>query len=185
MENDTLPPMDQLTANSSANEDEYVLFNKQSSIDMPAVVTDISSIHITATNPIEAILPRHQIYQFVQLFFDYIYPLTPCVHPPSIWRDLRARREEREGENEWTHMILSLVASTLAQLPKFVNKMPIEQCLSVIDTCWTSVTTYLREGAENGTIDRSEFIYLRRQFNVPADQGRRHIIFVRPMTRCG
>lgn len=162
MDYDPLPPMDELTADTSGNEGEYMLFNQESSIGLSEVVTDVSPIQATTPNPLEAILPRHQIYQFVQLFFDYIYSLTPCVHPPSIWRDLRARREEREGEDEWTHMILSLVASTLAQLPKALNEMPMEQCLSIIDTCWTSVTTYLKEDAENGTIDRSESNYWSR-----------------------
>lgn len=162
MDYDPLPPMDGLTANTSGNEDEYMLFNEEASISLPAVVTNVSPIQSTTPNPLEAILPRDQIYQFVQLFFDYIYSLTPCVHPPSIWRDLRARREEREGEDEWTHMILSLVASTLAQLPKALNEMPIEQCLSIIDICWSSVMTYLKSDAENGTIDRSKSIHLSR-----------------------
>lgn len=154
------PPglMDELITNTSMVGNELMDFYEETTIDLPAVVTDFSpSQGITdIKNPLEAILPRHQIYKFVQLFFDYIYCLTPCVHPPSIWRDLRAKREEREGEEEWAHMILSLIASTLAQLPKALNEMPNEECLSTIATCWTAVTTYLHKDAEKCTINRSE-----------------------------
>ena len=151
--------VDEPAADLLAQTEDYMIFN-----DDPIIVQSLPDIEDPSTpqpipsvrNPLEAILPRHQICQFVQLFFDYIYCLTPCVHPPSIWRDLRAKREEREGEDEWTHMILSLIASTLAQLPKALNTMPNEQCVSIIASCWTSVSRYLRKDAEESTVDRSE-----------------------------
>jgi len=150
--------VDEPTADPWPVGEDYTLFHEDPSV---ALSLDIGGINSpdprpNLLNPLEAILPRHQINQFVHLFFDYIYCLTPCVHPPSIWRDLEARREERDGEEEWTHMILSLIASTLAQLPKAVSGMSNEQCVSIITQCWTLVTTYLRKDAEESTVDRSK-----------------------------
>ena len=157
--------------------EDYPLFHEDPSMALSLDITDVNSPDRQANplNPLEAILPRHQIDQFVHLFFDYIYCLTPCVHPPSIWRDLEARREERHGEEEWTHMILSLIASTLAQLPKAVSGMSSEQCVSIITQCWTSVTGYLRMDAEKSTVDRSKYLPLCWFY---ATANRRHPLFV-------
>jgi hypothetical protein len=45
---------------------------------------------------LEDVAPRDTIMLIIALFFDFVYPLSPCVHKPSYMADLHARREERD-----------------------------------------------------------------------------------------
>ncbi|KZV78043.1 hypothetical protein EXIGLDRAFT_847839 [Exidia glandulosa HHB12029] len=63
---------------------------------------------------IDAVCPRERISQIIGLFFDFVYPLTPCVHKPSFLADFAARREE--SDPLFFALVMSTVASTLVQL---------------------------------------------------------------------
>ena len=62
------------------------------------------------------IAPREMLLQIVQLFFDFVYPLTPCIHRPSFMADLGNRREERDPL--FFALVMSTVAATLVQVPR-------------------------------------------------------------------
>ncbi|KAF9077532.1 fungal-specific transcription factor domain-containing protein [Rhodocollybia butyracea] len=72
---------------------------------------------------LEEIAPRDTIYLIIALFFDFVYPLTPCVHKPSFMADLHARREERDPL--FFSLVMSTVASTLVQVPR--SYLPMER----------------------------------------------------------
>ncbi|KAE9394901.1 hypothetical protein BT96DRAFT_886204 [Gymnopus androsaceus JB14] len=72
---------------------------------------------------LEEIAPRDTIYLIIALFFDFVYPLTPCVHKPSFMADLHARREERDPL--FFSLVMSTVASTLVQVPR--SYIPLER----------------------------------------------------------
>lgn len=72
---------------------------------------------------LEDIAPRDTIMLIIALFFDFVYPLTPCVHKPSYMADLHARREERDPL--FFALVMSTVASTLVQLPR--SYLPMER----------------------------------------------------------
>jgi len=74
-------------------------------------------------NSLETIAPRDTIQLIIALFFDFVYPLTPCVHKPSFMADLHARREERDPL--FFALVMSLVASTLVQVPR--SYLPMER----------------------------------------------------------
>lgn len=59
----------------------------------------------------------------IALFFDFVYPLTPCIHKPSFMADLHSRREERDPL--FFALVMSTVASTLVQLPR--SYLPMER----------------------------------------------------------
>lgn len=65
---------------------------------------------------LEEIAPRDTISLIIALFFDFVYPLTPCVHKPSFMADLHAHREERDPL--FFALVMSTVASTLVQVPR-------------------------------------------------------------------
>ncbi|PPR05349.1 hypothetical protein CVT24_007963 [Panaeolus cyanescens] len=65
---------------------------------------------------LEEIAPRDTISLIIALFFDFVYPLTPCVHKPSFMADLHSRREERDPL--FFALVMSTVASTLVQVPR-------------------------------------------------------------------
>jgi hypothetical protein len=62
------------------------------------------------------IAPREMLLQIIQLFFDFVYPLTPCIHRPSFMADLNNRREERDPL--FFALVMSTVAATLVQVPR-------------------------------------------------------------------
>lgn len=72
---------------------------------------------------LEEIAPRDTISLIIALFFDFVYPLTPCVHKPSFMADLHARREERDPL--FFALVMSTVASTLIQVPR--SYLPMER----------------------------------------------------------
>lgn len=72
---------------------------------------------------LEEIAPRDTISLIIALFFDFVYPLTPCIHKPSFMADLRARREERDPL--FFALVMSTVASTLVQVPR--SYLPMER----------------------------------------------------------
>ncbi|KAJ8080378.1 hypothetical protein PM082_017211 [Marasmius tenuissimus] len=76
-----------------------------------------------APHRLEEIAPRDTISLIIALFFDFVYPLTPCVHKPSFMADLHARREERDPL--FFALVMSTVASTLVQVPR--SYLPLER----------------------------------------------------------
>jgi hypothetical protein len=74
---------------------------------------------------LESIIPRDTVSLIIALFFDFVYPLTPCVHKPSFMADLHARREERDPL--FFALVMSTVASTLVQVPR--SYLPMERCV--------------------------------------------------------
>jgi hypothetical protein len=72
---------------------------------------------------LEEIAPRETISLIIGLFFDFVYPLTPCIHRPSFMADLNSRREERDPL--FFALVMSTVASTLVQVPR--SYLPMER----------------------------------------------------------
>lgn len=65
---------------------------------------------------LEDVAPRETILLIISLFFDFVYPLTPCIHKPSFMADLQSRREERDPL--FFALVMSTVASTCVQVPR-------------------------------------------------------------------
>lgn len=72
---------------------------------------------------LEDVAPRDTIMLIVSLFFDFVFPLTPCVHKPSFMADLHSRREERDPI--FFALVMSTCASTLVQVPR--SFLPMER----------------------------------------------------------
>lgn len=82
---------------------------------------------------LEDVAPRDTIMLIVALFFDFVYPLSPCVHKPSYMADLHARREERDPL--FFALVMSTVASTLVQLPRSYLPMGRNAVRKLAQTC--------------------------------------------------
>ncbi|KAH9049879.1 fungal-specific transcription factor domain-containing protein [Lactarius hengduanensis] len=82
---------------------------------------------------LEDVAPRDTIMLIVALFFDFVYPLSPCVHKPSYMADLHARREERDPL--FFSLVMSTVASTLVQLPRSYLPMGRHAVRKLAQTC--------------------------------------------------
>ncbi|KAF8500953.1 fungal-specific transcription factor domain-containing protein [Russula emetica] len=82
---------------------------------------------------LEDVAPRDTIMLIIALFFDFVYPLSPCVHKPSYMADLHARREERDPL--FFALVMSTVASTLVQLPRSYLPMGRFAVRKLAQTC--------------------------------------------------
>ncbi|WVQ97169.1 hypothetical protein IAU59_004279 [Kwoniella sp. CBS 9459] len=110
-------------------------------------------------NPLDAVLPRSTLHQILDLFFDYIYCLIPCVHRPSFTHDVNTKREERVGQEEWTALVLIIVASTLVQLPRSFISMSRKEVRELVIACYDKVKDYLIKDYEQITVTRTIIVY--------------------------
>ncbi len=108
-----------------------ILLSPMRSVPILYIIGPISSTRVMPVQPpaqipplsfyyrphrLEEIAPRDTISLIIALFFDFVYPLTPCVHKPSFMADLHAHREERDPL--FFALVMSTVASTLVQVPR-------------------------------------------------------------------
>ncbi|KAK6905602.1 hypothetical protein I203_106432 [Kwoniella mangroviensis CBS 8507] len=127
-------------------------------------------------NPLEKILPRHLLYEIIDLYFDYIYCLIPCLHRPSFTHDLNVKREERPNEEEWTSLVLAIVGSTLTQLPRSFVRMSRKETKDLIIACNSRIRDYVVKDFPAITINRAIIFYhclfmTRVMGGIPAGKG--------------
>lgn len=84
------------------------------SIPAPTTVPPLSYYY--RPRRLDEIAPRETIFLIIALFFDFVYPLTPCIHKQSFMADLHSRREERDPL--FFALVMSTLSSTLVQLPR-------------------------------------------------------------------
>ena len=87
----------------------------------PSVVPPLSYYY--RPRRLDDVVPRDTVLTILAVFFDYVYPLTPCLHKPSFMADFHARREERDPL--FFALVMSTVASTLIQVPR--SYLPMER----------------------------------------------------------
>ncbi|ODO10748.1 hypothetical protein I350_01345 [Cryptococcus amylolentus CBS 6273] len=91
---------------------------------------------VSAPSGLDEIVPGPTIEKIVNLFFDHIYPLTPCIHRPTFIIDLAERRDR--SDPVFFALALNVLAATLVQIPRVLmglDKDKVEQlaklCLRV------------------------------------------------------
>lgn len=123
----------------------------------PRFTTTYPAYPHNPANPLDNTLPRGLLYKLIDLHFEYIYPLTPILHRPSFLADLRCRREEQPGEEEWTAMVLSVIGVTVAQLPAPLVPMSKEEARHLVHMCYSHVKGWQMKEVETFTVTRGEF----------------------------
>lgn len=101
-------------------------------------------------------LPRWLLVKVLDLFFESIYPLLPYPHKPTFLHDLHIRRETQPGQEEWTTMVVSVVAFTLVQVPNRLAGHSREQVRQLVERCYVHGRAFLQNPYKNVTIDRSK-----------------------------
>ncbi|KAH9925558.1 fungal-specific transcription factor domain-containing protein [Fomitopsis serialis] len=82
---------------------------------------------------LEDVAPRDTILLILALFFDFVYPLTPCIHKQSFMADIHSRREERDPL--FFALVMSTVAATLVQVPRSYLPMDRHAVRKLAQTC--------------------------------------------------
>jgi hypothetical protein len=96
------------------------------------------------------------LYHIIDLFFDYVYCLTPCLHRPSFLADLYARREERPGEEEWTALVLVVVGATLVQIPRAFVPLNRREVKVLVERCNAAGRGFLAADFHEIKVERCE-----------------------------
>ncbi|KIR51744.1 hypothetical protein I315_05691 [Cryptococcus gattii Ru294] len=65
---------------------------------------------------LEDIIGRDVAMGIFALFFDYVHPLTPCLHQPTFLLEIETRRDEKDPV--FLALVLSVLASAMVQIPK-------------------------------------------------------------------
>lgn len=102
----------------------------------PSVGTTVfpSLSYFCRPHRLEDIASRDTIYLIIALFFDFVYPLTPCIHKPSFMADLHANRAERDPL--FFALVMSTIASTLVQVPRSYVPMERSTVKKLARTCY-------------------------------------------------
>jgi hypothetical protein len=98
----------------------------------PTIIPPLSYYH--RPHRLEDIAPRDRISLVIALFFDFVYPLTPCIHKPSFMADLHTKREERDPL--FFALVMSTLASTLVQVPRSYLPMEHSVVRKLAQTCY-------------------------------------------------
>lgn len=107
----------------------YPLYNWSSPIKHGVTTTQLHApslpplSYYVRPHRLEDVAPRETLLLIISLFFDFVYPLTPCIHKPSFMADLQSRREERDPL--FFALVMSTVASTCVQVPR--SYLPMER----------------------------------------------------------
>ncbi len=108
-------------------------------------------------NPLDAILPRPLLRLIINLFFDYVFALTPCLHKPTFFRDLLRRREEQPGEEEWTTLVLATVMSTLVQVPRAYVPLSRREVRDLAARCHQETRKWSLNGYKQPTVNGGKY----------------------------
>lgn len=113
----------------------------------PMLEMQTSPVYMAAAeprpNPLEQFLPRHTLDSLLKLWFDYVSWLIPYPHRPTFERDLAARREEGEGQEEWMAMVVALVMCTIVHIPKNNMPMPSEEATNLLHKTYSASLEFL------------------------------------------
>ena len=113
------------------------------SVPLPSAIPPLN--HYYRPHRLEDVVQRDTVLLILALFFDYVYPLTPCLHKPSFMADVHARREERDPL--FFALVMSTVASTLIQVPRSYIPMERQEVRKLAQACheasrYITVATY-------------------------------------------
>nr|XP_018264448.1 uncharacterized protein I303_02615 [Kwoniella dejecticola CBS 10117]OBR86606.1 hypothetical protein I303_02615 [Kwoniella dejecticola CBS 10117] len=86
-------------------------------------------------NSLDNVLGRDIAMYIFSLFFDYVHPLTPCLHRPTFLLEVETRRDEKDPV--FLALVLSVLASAIVQIPKAllppINNVPARE---MADRCY-------------------------------------------------
>jgi hypothetical protein len=71
---------------------------------------------LTIPDNLDQVISPPIMDNIIALFFDYVYPLTPCLHRPTFLANLAARKDKLDPV--FFALVLNVIASTLVQVPR-------------------------------------------------------------------
>ncbi|SYW80769.1 uncharacterized protein UBRO2_03983 [Ustilago bromivora] len=115
-----LPHQQQPSASSFGSHSN--LNQNQSSTAPQSSLSTMYCAPVLRPRSLQDIAPRQTFLSIVSLYFHYLWPLLPIMHPPAFSHDLLNRRDERD--DAFLAFVLSLTSYTLIQCPRSVVPAP-------------------------------------------------------------
>ena len=150
----TAPNTQDITFDSLFDLVEYPTSNTPARLTLQTTSPTLSTI--PTSQQFNDVLCRDIVHRTVRLYFDYVYPLIPVVHRPTLLSDIQRNREQDEGEEEWTNLVMSLVACTAAQVPHLLEDVPRQVVKHMVMKCYGKVRQFLGEDFEQCSLIRRE-----------------------------
>lgn len=121
----------------------------------------------------------------VGLFFDFVYPLTPCLHRPTFLADLRARRDKTDPV--FFALSLAVLASTLVQVPRSLVNLDKEEVESLARRCVRAARAKISYIWEEPVPMRADFVvifYLEGIVHLLLGNNTAHVVVTAQANQC-
>jgi hypothetical protein len=82
---------------------------------------------------LDQVVAPHVVQNVIGIFFDYVYPLTPCLHRPTFIADLAARKDKTDPV--FFALTLVVLASTLVQVPRVLVSLDKDEVEALARRC--------------------------------------------------
>jgi hypothetical protein len=109
-----------------------------------------------SVGPLEGVFPRALLLDIIGLYIDCVYSLLPCIYRPSLLADIKAHRDVRPGEGEWTTMVFAVVGVTLCLIPRHWLDLSALRVLEYVRTCEAITRSYLNDLSHHVSTRRRE-----------------------------
>ncbi|OWZ50587.1 hypothetical protein C368_06732 [Cryptococcus neoformans 125.91] len=118
---------------------------------------------------LDDIIGRDMAMYIFGLFFDYVHPLTPCLHRPSFLMEVETRRDEKDPV--FLALVLSVLASAMVQIPKpllpTINSCPGRE---MADCCYQASRIVSLNTYDPPTIEMVILRFLDSVYHIVSDR---------------
>ena len=101
----------------------------------PILAVSPSVVSSSLPDNLDGVVAGRVIDHIIGLFFDYVYPLTPCLHRPTFMCNLAARLDKVDPV--FFALTLTVIASTLVQIPRSLVNLEKTEIESLAKRCIT------------------------------------------------
>ncbi|KAL1409699.1 hypothetical protein Q8F55_003695 [Vanrija albida] len=150
-----------------------------------AASPNVGSMGTAVPTSLDQVVSPPVLENIIGLFFDYVYPLTPCLHRPTFIADLAARRDKTDPV--FFALTLVVLASTLVQVPRILVNLDKQEVEALARRCVRvarAKTAYLWE---DPVPVRAEFVvifYLEGIVHLLLGNNTAHVIVTAQANQC-
>jgi hypothetical protein len=109
---------------------------------------------------LDGIIERGMLRKAIDTYFTYGYCLVPVVHQTTFQQDVDRKREEGDGEEEWTALALGVAGMALAQVPWAFNPLTKSQVRAMSLKCYSAAKAWAFEDFTEISTTRLAVLYL-------------------------
>ncbi|GMK59474.1 hypothetical protein CspeluHIS016_0800800 [Cutaneotrichosporon spelunceum] len=163
----------------------FPLPNPITSPSFPLLAVTSPNVDMIATDNLDQVVSPSVVENIIGLFFDYVYPLTPCLHRPTFLADLAARRDKTDPI--FFALTLCVLASTLVQVPRKLVNLQKEEVEILARRCVRVARHKVAYIWDEPSPMRSEFVvifYLEGIVHLILGNNTAHVVVTAQANQC-